>query len=134
MPKYIFKNILQSKILGGFHIISIHDENRTLIFKENSQKPESFRPWFIVNCGEKIDNVEIIGKMFEKEILESLEMDIEFNGKTFGTQLRVFLMMDSKLIDMGTGLGGAFCNCCTASEDQAMNLSNIIKGRVIHKY
>ena len=72
--------------------------------------------------------------MFEKEILESLEMDFEFNGKTFGTQLRVFLMMDSKLIDMGTGLGGAFCNCCTANEDEAMDLSNIVKGMVFHKY
>ena len=70
--------------------------------------------------------------MFEKEILESLEMDIEFNGKKIGTQLRVFLMMDSKLIDMGTGLGGGFCNCCTASEDEAMDLSNIKKGRNIH--
>ena len=76
----------------------------------------------------------MIAEMFEKEILESMEMDFEYNGQTISTQLRVFLMMDSKLIDLGTGLGGGFCNCCTASADEARDLSNIIKGTYIHKY
>ena len=29
---------------------------------------------------------------------------------------------------------GAFCNCCTASVDEAMELSNIVQGSYIHTY
>ena len=39
-------------------------------------------------------------------------MNIEFNEKNYAVHLRTFIMMDSKLIDMGTGLGIVlqFCN------------------------
>ena len=36
-------------------------------------------------------------------------MDVLFNDKNYTTQLEIFQMMDSKLIDLATGLGGAFC-------------------------
>ena len=95
----------QNKILGGFHIISIHNEHGELIFKENSQKPQTFRPWFIANCTEAVENVNIIAAMYEKEILECTNMDILYNDKNYATQLEIFQMMDSKLIDLATGLG-----------------------------
>ena len=46
--------------------------------------------------------------MFENELLECNIMEIEFNGKNYTTELEIFTMMDSKLIDMATGLGGAY--------------------------
>ena len=103
-----------------------------LIFEEKEGKKQSavsFRPWFIANCTEHISNVEIIGQTFEKELLECSEMEFEFNDKKITLQLNIKIMLDSKVIDMGTGLGGAYCSCCTASEDEAMDISNIKKGR-----
>ena len=47
--------------------------------------------------------------MYEKEIIECTNMDVLFNEKNYTTQLEIFQMMDSKLIDLATGLGGAFC-------------------------
>ena len=44
------KNFLQSKTLGGIHIVSIHDEHGNLIWREKKGKKQSavsFRPWFI---------------------------------------------------------------------------------------
>ena len=41
---------LQSKVLGGVHIVTIHDEHGNLIFREKKGKRQSavsFRPWFI---------------------------------------------------------------------------------------
>ena len=80
-----------------------------MIFKEKkSQKAKAFRPWFIANCGESKENVDTIAEMFEKEFLECTDMDLDFNEKTYSMHLDVFLMVDSKLIDLGTGLGGAY--------------------------
>ena len=101
--------LFQNKILGGFHIISIHNEHGELIFKENSQKPQTFRPWFITNCTESVQNIHEIAAIYEKEIIECTNMDVLFNDKNYTTQLEIFQMMDSKLIDLATGLGGAFC-------------------------
>ena len=98
----------QNKILGGIHIVSIHDQHGNLIFKEKKQSAETFRPWFISNCTEAVQNVEIIAEMFENELLECSEMDFEFNGKNYTTELQIYTMMDSKLIDLATGLGGAY--------------------------
>ena len=105
-----------------------------LIFKEKEGKKQSavsLRPFFIANCDEHVSNILIIGETFENEIMECTEneMDLEFNDQKFAIQLRMFPMMDSKLIDLGTGLGGAFCSCCTASEEEALMLSNIRNGR-----
>ena len=93
-------------MLGGFHLISIHNERGELIFKENSQKPQTFRPWFISNCTESSDNIYLIGDMFEKEILEATDMEVLYNDKNYTTHLDFSTMMDSKLIDLATGLGG----------------------------
>ena len=99
----------QQKLLGGFHIISIHDENGKLIFYEKkSQKASAFRPWFILNCGESKQNVDAVVEFFEREILECTEMNLEYNNKNYSLHLRVFPMVDSKLIDLATGLGGAY--------------------------
>ena len=98
----------QNKILGGFHIISIHDEHGNLIFRENPkkrQKAETFRPWFITNCNESIDNVKIIAEIFEKEILECTNFDLDYDDQKIATHLQVLPMMDSKLINLATGLG-----------------------------
>ena len=127
---------MQSKVLGGFHIVSIHDEHGKLIFKEKkSQKAKAFRPWFIANCNEAKENVEIIAAMFEKEILACTltDMDLDYNEKKYSIHLRFFPMVDSKLIDLGTGLGGGYCSCCTASEDEALVISNILKGTYIQE-
>ena len=77
-----------------------------MIFKEKkSQKAKAFRPWFIANCGESKENVDIICEMFEKELLECTDMDLDFNEKKYSLHLDVFLMVDSKLINLATGLG-----------------------------
>ena len=125
----MYKYPFQSKILGGFHLISIHDQQGKQIFKEKSQKAQTFRPWFIANCNEAIENVEVIAETFENEIVDSTDMEIEFNDSKFATHLRIYPMMDSKLIDLGTGLGGAYCSCCKASEEEGLTLSNILQGR-----
>ena len=47
-----------------------------------------------------------MGEHFENEILQCTDMDLEFNNQIFSLHLRFFPMMDSKLINMATGLGG----------------------------
>ena len=102
-----------------------------MIFKEKkSQKAKSFRPWFITNCTESLENVQQIAEMFENEILQCTEFDFDYNDKKYSATLQTFIMMDSKLIDLMTGLGGAYCSCCTASEDEALDVSLIKKGRI----
>ena len=123
-------NYFQNKVLGAIHIHSIHDQNGKLIYEDKSQSAESARPWFIANCTEKLENVKIIAETFEKEILECTDMNMEYDGKTVAVSLKTYVMMDSKLIDMATGLGGAYCNCCTASEDDGLNLQKIKQGRI----
>ena len=115
--------------MGGYHLISIHDQNDKLIFEEKTQNPETFRPWFIANCTEAAENVEIIAATFEKEILECTDMNMEYDDKTFAIHLQIHPMMDSKVIDLATGLGGAYCNCCKASEDEGLDLQKILQGR-----
>ena len=103
----MYANIcFQNKVLGVIHIISIHDQNGKLIFEENSQNPETCRPWFIANCAEVVGNVKDIAETFEKEILECTDMNMEYNDKSIAINLKTYIMMDSKLIDMATGLGG----------------------------
>ena len=46
-----------------------------------------------------------ICEMFEKELLECTDMDLDFNEKKYSLHLDVFLMVDSKLINLATGLG-----------------------------
>ena len=87
------------------------------------------RPWFIANCDEHISNIKIIGETFENELIDCTDMEFDFNDQKFDMHLRTFLMMDSKLIDLATGLGGAYCTCCTASEEEALSLENINRGR-----
>ena len=110
MNTYIYlafsKCTFQNKVLGGFHIISIHDQDGNLIFREKPHgKAETFRPWFIANCTEKIENVEVIAETFEREVLECTDFNLDYNDQTFAMHLESYTMMDSKLIDMATGLG-----------------------------
>ena len=90
----------------------------------------SFRPWFIANCDEHLSNVEIIGQTFENELLECTDMVFDFNNQEFNLHLDYYVMLDSKVIDLLTGLGGAYCNCCTASEEEGLTVSNIVQGRI----
>ena len=103
-----------------------------MIFKEKkSQKAKAFRVWFIANCTEAKENIDTIAQMFEKEILECSEMELDYNDKKYSIHIpKVYPMVDSKLIDLMTGLGGAYCSCCTASEEEALIVENIIKGRI----
>ena len=41
---------------------------------------------------------------------------------------------DYSIIGIMLQSAGAFCNCCTASVDEAMELSNIVQGSYIHTY
>ena len=72
--------------------------------------------------------------MFENEILECTDIDIDFDDKKYALHLRTYVMMDSKLINLATGLGGAYCSCCKADEQEALTLSNIKKGRIDYMY
>ena len=69
--------------------------------------------------------------MFENELMECENLEFEFNNQKIEMDLHFYPMMDSKLIDLLTGLGGAYCTCCTASEEEAKSLPNIIKGEKI---
>ena len=71
--------------------------------------------------------------MFENEIMECENMEFEFNNEKFEMNLRFYPMMDSKLIDLLTGLGGAYCSMCTASEQEATSLPHILKGEQTNK-
>ena len=79
-----------------------------IFYEKQSQRAKSFRPWFILNCGESKQNVDAIAEFFENEILGCSDMDLEFNNKIYSVHLRVFPMVDSKLINLATGLGGAY--------------------------
>ena len=43
--------------------------------------------------------------MFENEILDCTNIDIDFDDKKYALHLRTYVMMDSKLINLATGLG-----------------------------
>ena len=66
--------------------------------------------------------------MFENEIIDCENMEFEFNNEKFEMNLHFYPMMDSKLIDLLTGLGGAYCTMCTCSEEEAVSVPNIVKG------
>ena len=99
-----------------------------MIFKEKSQKAHTFRPWFIANCNEANENVQIIAEMFENEILACTNMEIEFNDKNYAVQLRTYIMMDSKLIDIGTGLGRYLLLICKMRQLK-LNSTNYYQNR-----
>ena len=98
----------KNKVLGGFRIATIHDHYGNLLFKEKSQGAHSLRPWFILNCNESRENVEKIAKFFEEEILEVIDnpFTIKWGDDSINTKVKAGLFMDSKLINLVTGLGG----------------------------
>ena len=49
--------------------------------------------------------------MFENEILDCTNIDIDFDDKKYALHLRTYVMMDSKLINLATGLGMYLCTC-----------------------
>ena len=47
----------------------------------------------------------MIAETFEREVLECTDFNLDYNDQTYAMHLESYTMMDSKLIDMATGLG-----------------------------
>ena len=120
----------KNKVLGGFRVVTIHDHYGNLLFEEKSQAASSLRPWFILNANESHANVKKIATMFEKEILEVLDIpfQVKYGDDDIQTYVKAGLFMDSKLINLVTGLGGCYCSCCTASTREGNTLTCIQDG------
>ena len=123
--------------LGGYKIISVSDENGALIYEEKSQGPETLRPWFIVPAKETYDNLEEICTMFENELLEAKEdLTVKIEKTLYPVAMDIAnFFLDTKLINYVTGLHGAFCTMCDASEEEALNIDLIEDGKqATHSY
>ena len=102
------------------------------MFEEKSQAASTFRPWFILNANESYENVAKICSFFEEEILEAKDnLQIRWGDDVIRSRLKVHLTMDSKLIALVTGLGGAQCLYCKANYAQMHNTKFIRKGRFV---
>ena len=119
-----------NKILGGYKIDTIHDSSGELIFKEFTQGPESLRPWFIIPAKEDEATLKQLTTMFETEILAAMNsLKVKIGDKQYDVELEIAnFMFDTKLIRYLTGLHGAFCTMCTASEKDGCDPDIIKEG------
>ena len=123
-----------NKILGGYTVQSFSDDNGQLIYKETSQGPEALRPWFIIPAKEDEKTLPDLCYMFETELHEAMDsLKIKINGKEFDVKLEIAnLLFDTKLIRYLTGLHGAFCTMCDASEKDGCDPDCIEKGTIVY--
>ena len=116
---------------GGYKIDSVLvKDTGELVYEEPSQGPETLHPWFIIPEKESIETLLELCPVFENEILAAQEdLNFKVGDKSYKAEIDVIgYLFDTKLIKLITGLHGAFCPCCTASEKEASNKDFIKKG------
>ena len=101
-----------------------------MIYKEKSQGPEALRPWFIIPAKEDEKTLPDLCFMFESELHEAMEnLKIKIGQKDYNVELEIAnLLFDTKLIRYLTGLHGAFCTMCDASEKDGCDTDCIEQG------
>ena len=101
-----------------------------MIYNETSQCPEALRPWFIIPAKEDEKTLPDLCYMFETELHEAMEnLKIKIKGKEYDVTLEIEnLLFDTKLIRYLTGLHGAFCTMCDASEKDGCDTDCIKEG------
>ena len=119
-----------NKILGGYTVHTFADDSDHLIYKETSQGPEALRPWFIIPAKEDEKTLPDLCYMFETELHDAMDnLKIKIGQKEHSVQLEIAnLLFDTKLIRYLTGLHGAFCTMCDASEKDGCDLDCIEEG------
>ena len=122
-----------NKILGGYRIVSVHDQDGNEIFREKSQGPETLRTWFIIPEKETFEALELLCFMFESELLTAMNwLSTKCADQTIPVHVKVCsMMLDTKLIKYCTGLHGAHCCSCTASNDDMKNPDKIRDGNTV---
>ena len=118
---------------GGYKIISVADETGHLIYEENSQGPETLRPWFIIPAKETYESLEELCTMFENELLEAQDdLTVMLDKTLYKVDLDIAnFFLDTKLINYCTGLHGAFCTMCDVSEEEARSEQMINDGNTV---
>ena len=122
-------NDSENLILGGIRLISIMSDD--LIYNEESLGCDTEFPFFIIPGKE--------GKDLVREIMKRIEDEAEACGRSiFGFSvaekeivLEVKIKMtqnDGKVLKTVSGLNGAFCLVCKASNDDGNNIEKVRKG------
>ena len=115
-------------IVGGYRPFKISDNSGTCLWEELSQAPETMRPWFLIPGSEKADLVEKIASKMDIDAERSSTLLVQHIGSVYTVHVRFFMSLDGKLIEMTSGLNGAYCTACTASSEEGHNVDCVKDG------
>ena len=122
----------RNRIVGGFRISRIHAGDQ-LIHHVNSQAGDTERVFMIVPGKEAADTVRQIWKDIENDYKKASLLTIKYHEVILVAKLEFKVQGDGKMDTQLTGLGGAFCLLCYATEEDANDPVKIEQGFPIER-
>ena len=118
--------------------ISLDDENKTVIKKvENCCSSSNQRPICVKPGKETRSNIKDIFGPFDVGSIDGKRKKYLLDFGPFQASFKLNIKMnqiDTKIIKMVSGLGGAYCTCCSTSEARAHEIAKISQGFKIDRH
>ena len=118
-----------SLISGGFCTVKLIDaDTGEVVYEEESQNQESFRPLFAVPGNESNELARKLWDFLDTSAEMNQDVYVMFNGDVVPVKCFFYPSIDGKETKMGTGLLGARCHRCPATAKEMKNLDLIEEG------
>ena len=115
-------------ILGGIRGPLITDKSGKIVFLEESQSEETFRPTFLIPGKEQGDLIRTIIEQFDHEAAALPFITVNIDGLDVKINLHYHPGGDGKAAKTATGLGGAICTMCTVTAKEKSDPKMAKKG------
>ena len=119
-------------VMTMFCPLSIENSDASRIWNQESPNAaKSQRPIALQMGKESHDNLQYLS-IFNEDIAFLREVGFDIEGKNIKTEIQSYLF-DRKAADLYLGLGGAYCDLCTFSKDQCIDVDLITAGFNINR-
>ena len=121
-------------ITVGMSLISIQidDDSNAVVYAANKACAfQNQRPIGLIPGKETRDNIKDVVSALDIGIFQGRQNENLFDFGSFKARFKIDINMaqiDTKMLKTITGLTGAYCTACTASENEARNKENVTKG------
>ena len=119
-------------ILTMFCPLSLEDENGSAVWiQEAPNSPHAQRPLCLQMGKESADSLQSL-QLFNRDIAHLNEVGFKLFDKVVKVDIQSY-MMDRKAADLYLGVGGAYCDLCSVSKQQCLDVDVIKAGFTIDR-